>query len=77
MLDLITTANSFVNGIVMPVDGDSAPTRLTFADRADIPLYFTPDGRGVLFTSDRAVSIRWRRWRAMTAITRSGPEARC
>ncbi|MCD4750653.1 MAG: hypothetical protein K8R59_14880 [Thermoanaerobaculales bacterium] len=44
---------------VMSVDGSAAPTRLTYADRNDIPLDFTPDGKGILFSSSRAVSTRW------------------
>lgn len=44
---------------VMPADGSAAPTRLTFADRSDTPVDFTPDGTAVLFLSDRALSVRW------------------
>jgi len=44
---------------VMPADGSAAPTRLTFADRSDTPLDFTPDGTAVLFCSGRSVSVRW------------------
>ncbi|HHQ47679.1 MAG TPA: peptidase S41, partial [Acidobacteria bacterium] len=44
---------------VVPVDGDAAPRRLTFASVDDIPVDFTPDGSAVLFVSRRAESIRW------------------
>jgi len=44
---------------VMPVDGSEPPKRLTFADRNDVPVDFTPDGSAVLFSSGRAVSVRW------------------
>jgi tricorn protease len=44
---------------VVPVDGSAPPTRLTFASVTDIPCGFTPDGRAVLFTSNRAMGIRW------------------
>ncbi len=44
---------------VMPVDGSAPPTRLTFASVTDIPYGFTPDGEAVLFTSNRAMGIRW------------------
>ena len=43
----------------MPTDGSAAPTRLTFASVTDIPYGFTPDGEAVLFTSNRAMGIRW------------------
>ncbi len=44
---------------VMPTDGSEAPTRVTFASVTDIPYDFTPDGHAVLFTSNRAMGIRW------------------
>ncbi|MEN8163675.1 MAG: hypothetical protein ABFS37_06070, partial [Acidobacteriota bacterium] len=44
---------------VMPADGSAAPTRLTFADRSDTPVDFTPEGTAVLFSSGRALSVRW------------------
>ncbi|MCK5379261.1 MAG: PD40 domain-containing protein, partial [Acidobacteria bacterium] len=44
---------------VMPADGSAAPTRLTFADSSDTPVDFTPDGDSVLFSSGRAVAVRW------------------
>jgi len=44
---------------VMPADGSSAPTRLTFASVTDVPHGFTPDSAAVLFTSNRAMGIRW------------------
>jgi len=44
---------------VMPVDGSEAPKRLTFASVDDIPYDFTPDDGAVLFTSNRAMGIRW------------------
>lgn len=44
---------------VMPADGSAAPTRLTYADRSDTPVDFTPDGQAVLFQSSRALSVRW------------------
>lgn len=44
---------------VMPADGSEAPTRLTFADRSDTPADFTPDGKAVLFSSGRSLSVRW------------------
>ncbi len=44
---------------VMPVDGSAPPTRLTFASVTDVPYGFTPDGKAVLFTSNRAMGIRW------------------
>ncbi len=44
---------------IMPTDGSEAPTRLTFASEADTPLDFTPDGGAVLFSSNRAMGIRW------------------
>jgi tricorn protease len=43
---------------VMPVDGSSTPTRLTFASTGDTPETFTPDSGGVLFSSNRAESVR-------------------
>jgi tricorn protease len=44
---------------VMPADGSAPPTRLTFADRSDTPVDFTPDGTSVVFSSGRSVSVRW------------------
>ena len=44
---------------VMPADGSAAPMRLTFASTADTPDDFTPDGTAVLFTSNRAESVKW------------------
>jgi tricorn protease len=44
---------------VMPADGSEAPTRLTHADRSDIPFDFTADGAAVVFGSGRAESVRW------------------
>ncbi len=38
---------------VMPVDRSAAPTRLTFASTDDFANDFTPDGRSVLFASQR------------------------
>jgi len=43
----------------MPSDASAAPTRLTFASVTDIPYDFTPDGKAVLFSSNRAMGIRW------------------
>jgi len=43
---------------VMPVDRSGAPTRLTFASTGDTPESFTPDGGAVLFSSNRAESVR-------------------
>ncbi len=43
---------------VMPVDRSGAPTRLTFASTNDTPETFTPDNRAVLFSSNRAESVR-------------------
>jgi len=43
----------------MPADGSAPPTRLTFASVTDIPYGFTPDGKAVLFTSNRGMGIRW------------------
>ncbi len=44
---------------VMPTDGSASPTRLTFASVDDTPVDFTADGAAVLFTSNRAMGIRW------------------
>jgi len=44
---------------VMAADGGSAPRRLSFADRDDFPVDFSPDGAEVLFTSSRGLSVRW------------------
>jgi tricorn protease len=44
---------------VVPVDGSAPPRRLTFASTSDIPDDFTPDGSAVLFTSNRAESVKW------------------
>lgn len=44
---------------VMPTDGAAAPTRLTYASTADEPQDFTADGDAVIFTSNRAMGIRW------------------
>jgi tricorn protease len=44
---------------VMPTDGSEPPRRLTFASVTDTPQAFTPDGEAVLFTSNRAMGIRW------------------
>jgi len=44
---------------VMPANGSATPVRLTFASTADIPNDFTPDGTAVLFTSNRAESVKW------------------
>jgi tricorn protease len=44
---------------VMPADGSEAPTRLTYASTGDIPETFTPDGTAVVFSSNRAESVRW------------------
>ncbi len=44
---------------VMPADGSRAPVRLTYASTGDIPDDFTPDGMAVLFTSNRAESVKW------------------
>ncbi len=43
---------------VMPADGGTPPRRLSFADAADQPLDFTPDGKAVLFASRRDESPR-------------------
>jgi len=43
---------------VMPADGSAPPTRLTHASLTDVPACFSADGGEVLFTSDRADSIR-------------------
>lgn len=43
---------------VMPVDRSAPPTRLTFASTGDVPEDFTPDGKAVLFSSNRAGSVR-------------------
>ena len=43
----------------MPADGSAPPTRLSFASVTDTPYDFTPDGSSVLFTSNRAMGIRW------------------
>ncbi len=44
---------------VMPADGSTAPVRLTFAANGDIPDDFTAKGTAVLFTSNRAESVKW------------------
>ncbi len=44
---------------VMPVDGSAAPVRLTYASTSDVPDDFTPDGKAVLFTSNRSESVKW------------------
>lgn len=44
---------------LMPADGSAPPTRLSFASVTDTPYGFTPDGAAVLFTSNRAMGIRW------------------
>lgn len=44
---------------VIPADGSAPPHRLSYADRSDIPVDFTPDGTRVLFTSHRGNSVRW------------------
>jgi len=44
---------------VMPADGSAAPVRLTFASTSDVPDDFTPDGAAVVFTSNRAESVKW------------------
>ena len=44
---------------VMPTDGSAAPTRLSFASVTDTPYDFTPDGKAVLFVSNRAMGTRW------------------
>ena len=44
---------------VMPADGSAPPSRLTFASVTDTPLDFTSDGSEVLFSSNRAMGIRW------------------
>ncbi len=44
---------------VMPVDASAAPTRLTFASTSDVPDDFTPTVDAVLFTSNRAESVKW------------------
>ncbi|MDX2437555.1 MAG: peptidase S41, partial [Acidobacteriota bacterium] len=44
---------------VMPVDGSAAPVRLTYASTSDEPDDFTPDGKAVLFTSNRRESVKW------------------
>ncbi len=58
---LAFASNRFGNDdvFVMPVDGSAEPTRLTFASTPDLPDDFTPDGRAVLFTSNRAQSVKW------------------
>ena len=38
---------------VMPVDRSAEPTRLTFSSTGDTPECFAPDGKSVLFTSQR------------------------
>jgi len=43
---------------VMPVNRSEAPARLSFASTADTPESFTPDGAAVLFSSNRAESVR-------------------
>ncbi len=43
----------------MPADGSAPPTRLTYASVTDVPYGFTPDGQAVLFSSNRAMGIRW------------------
>jgi len=44
---------------VLSVEDGSVPKRLTFADRNDVPTDFSPDGTKILFSSARALSIRW------------------
>jgi len=44
---------------IMPSDGSAAPSRLSHASVTDVPLDFTPDGSAVLFSSNRAMGIRW------------------
>ena len=44
---------------VMPADGSAAPARLTFASTSDVPDDFTPNLEAVLFTSNRAESVKW------------------
>jgi len=58
---LAFTSNRHGNAdiFVMPADGSEAPQRLTFASVPDTPLDFTPDGTAVLFSSNRAMGIRW------------------
>lgn len=43
---------------VMPADLSSAPLRLTHDASDDVPVDFTPEGTGVLFSSQRAESTR-------------------
>ncbi|MCH8210946.1 MAG: PD40 domain-containing protein [Planctomycetes bacterium] len=48
---------------LMPIDGGS-PTRLTFHPDPDVALGWTPDGRQVLFRSQRTNPLgRWELWR--------------
>jgi tricorn protease len=52
-----------VDVFVMPIDGGS-PTRLTFHPDPDMPLGWTPDGKSVLFRSQRANPLgRWELYR--------------
>ena len=44
---------------IMPSDGSAAPSRLSYASVTDVPLDFTADGSAVLFSSNRAMGIRW------------------
>ncbi len=44
---------------VVPADASSAPLRLTHASTPDIPHDFSPDGTAVLFSSNRAESVKW------------------
>ena len=52
---------------IMPIDA-GAPKRLTFHPGADVALAWTPDGRTVLFRSQRAHPLgRWELWRVTTS----------
>ncbi len=58
---------------VMPADAGEPPRRLTFASVADTPHDFTADGRAVLFTSNRAMGIRWMPQLWTVAVTGGTP----
>ena len=57
----------------MPADGSAPPTRLSFASVTDTPYDFTPDGSSVLFTSNRAMRIRWMPQLWTVSVTRGTP----
>jgi len=58
LIAFVSTRHGNDDVFVMPVDRSSAPTRLTFASTGDTPESFTPDGGAVLFSSNRAQSVR-------------------